>query len=229
MDGLVFKYRFMYEKVYPATFLGHLDIVRMFGRAVRRTSLPVCYSSGFTQRPIVSFGPPLPFGYSGLEELVDFRFESRLSPARVVEEMNAVLPDGVRLTCGALLDPHLKSISATVAAADHVVKLPIRPERAERAVAAFEAVPDFWIDIVKGKKKRCANLKEFIAKLGCAESLPELVKVNIRILFSSRGTVPAREAAAAVFGLSDEEKSSVEIARGRFYKSLDPPVALFIP
>jgi len=55
------------------------------------------------------------------------------------------------------------------------------------------------------------------------------VKADIRIRFLPRGTVPAREAAAAVFGLSDEEKSQLEIVRVRFFRSLDPPVALFIP
>ncbi|MDP8248012.1 MAG: TIGR03936 family radical SAM-associated protein [Candidatus Tritonobacter lacicola] len=224
-----FTYRFMYEKVDPATFLGHLDLVRAFGRAVRRSELPVCYSRGFTQRPLVSFGPPLPFGDSGMQELVDVRLEAWMSAAEAADAINAGLPGGVRITRWALLDAHEPSIGASAAAADHAIDLPIGRERAEEAMAALESAGEFWIDIIKGEKRKRKNLKDFVARLRIDDCRPGGVTANMRIRFLPRGTVPAREAAAAVFGLSDEEKSRLEIVRVRFFRSLDPTVALFIP
>lgn len=225
----VFTYRFMYGKVYPATLMGHLDVVRAFVRGARMSGLPVCYSKGYTPRPLVSFGQPLPFGDSGLEELVDVRFEARVSSGQAVEAINAGLPGGVRLTAGALIDPQAPSISAAAAAADHLVKIPISPERAAEAAEAFGSAGEFWVDIVKGERRKRRNLKEFVAKLECGEGDGGSAEASMIIRFLPRGTVPARESAVAIFGLGGEESSGVAVARGRFYKSLDPPVWLFIP
>ncbi len=52
--------RVEYEKVGRLRFLGHLDVVTTFDRALRRTELPVAYTEGFHPRAKLFFPQPLP-------------------------------------------------------------------------------------------------------------------------------------------------------------------------
>jgi len=52
-------------------FLSHLDNIRTIFRAVRRSEIPVTYSEGFNPHQKISFGPPLPVGYTSDAEYFD--------------------------------------------------------------------------------------------------------------------------------------------------------------
>ena len=52
-------------------FASHLDLVRAIYRAIRRSGLPVIYSTGFSPRYLVAFGPPLPVGVISESEYLD--------------------------------------------------------------------------------------------------------------------------------------------------------------
>lgn len=70
--GIRRSVRLRYAKMEDVRFTSHLDVVRMFDRAIRRSGLPVVYSAGFSPRPRFSFGPPLPVGMTSRAEYVDF-------------------------------------------------------------------------------------------------------------------------------------------------------------
>lgn len=52
-------------------FASHLDIVRAIYRTIKRSSLPVLHSAGFSPQYLVSFGPPLPVGVISESEYLD--------------------------------------------------------------------------------------------------------------------------------------------------------------
>ena len=54
-----FKYRIKYTKGPEVRFVSHLDLMRLFQRAVRRAGLPIGYSHGFNPHQLMSFGNPL--------------------------------------------------------------------------------------------------------------------------------------------------------------------------
>jgi hypothetical protein len=58
----------MYEKVGPARFISHLDLLRTFGRAARRAGLPLAFTQGFNPHPKITFAAPLAVGISGEAE-----------------------------------------------------------------------------------------------------------------------------------------------------------------
>ena len=78
-------------------FIGHLDMVRLWERALRRTDLPVAYSAGFNPRQKLSFGPPLPLGIVSECEMIDIFFEKWITPENVKEELNKTLPPGIEI------------------------------------------------------------------------------------------------------------------------------------
>lgn len=56
-------------------FIGHLDLMRYFQKAMRRADIPIKYSEGFSPHQIMSFGAPLSMGVSGLGEYMDIELK----------------------------------------------------------------------------------------------------------------------------------------------------------
>ena len=53
------RLRVKYGKHGAARFTGHLDLIRVFDRTLRRAGIPVAYSQGFSPHPKISFGMSL--------------------------------------------------------------------------------------------------------------------------------------------------------------------------
>ena len=52
-------------------FIGHLDIMRFFQKALRRADIPVAFSGGFSPHMIMSFANPLGVGLTSDGEYFD--------------------------------------------------------------------------------------------------------------------------------------------------------------
>ena len=52
-------------------FVGHLDTMRYFQKAIRRANLPVAFSGGYSPHMIMSFAAPLGVGTESLGEYFD--------------------------------------------------------------------------------------------------------------------------------------------------------------
>jgi radical SAM family uncharacterized protein/radical SAM-linked protein len=91
-----YRYRGRFTKVGRLRFLGHLDLMRLLLRGLRRAGLPLVYSAGFNPKPRVGFGPALAVGISSEAEYLDFETHTRVSPSELPERINRALPSGVR-------------------------------------------------------------------------------------------------------------------------------------
>ncbi|MDR3091509.1 MAG: TIGR03936 family radical SAM-associated protein [Clostridiales bacterium] len=112
------KYLFKYEKTGNARFIGHLDLLRAFGRAVSRAGLPIAYSEGFNPHRLVSFALPLPVGMSGLGEIAALRMAEPVEPRECAGALNACLPEGLRVLAGREMPREEKEPAALVRFAD---------------------------------------------------------------------------------------------------------------
>ena len=56
------KVRVKFSKEGPIKFIGHLDVMRYFQKAIRRAGIDIAYSAGFSPHPILSFAPLFPLG-----------------------------------------------------------------------------------------------------------------------------------------------------------------------
>ncbi|CDC13289.1 radical SAM-linked protein [Clostridium sp. CAG:413] len=96
--------RIWFEKRGLAIYTSHLDMNRCLTRAVRRANIPLWYTEGFN--PPESLNPPrnitcllpLPLGQEGRREPLDIRIEDDEMPfAEIVDRLNAVMPEGIRM------------------------------------------------------------------------------------------------------------------------------------
>ncbi|MFH0778217.1 MAG: TIGR03960 family B12-binding radical SAM protein [Candidatus Eisenbacteria bacterium] len=117
------KYRFHFEKKGKARFLSHLDTVRILTRALRASELPVALSAGYRQRPRVSFGPPLPLGFTSRCEYFDLEL-GRAPGEDPVAALNPLLPGGIRVLDWKRLQTRADSLSSACVLAKYEIEFP---------------------------------------------------------------------------------------------------------
>ena len=81
----------------PLAQISHLDIVRLFQRAVRRANLPVVLSQGYSPHYRIGFGNALKLGVESEVEKAVFKIEGWISPEQFKSRLNERLPEGVRI------------------------------------------------------------------------------------------------------------------------------------
>ena len=89
------KLRVYYSKQDQAKYFGHLEMVNVFLRALRRARLPVKFSEGFHPKAKISFDDPLPIGLESREECFTLTVTKTVKPSDLVRRLNAHLPAGL--------------------------------------------------------------------------------------------------------------------------------------
>lgn len=90
--------RVRYNKTGDARFVSHLDLVRSFGRAIRRAGLDVRYTEGFNPHIKINFLPPLSLGYESVCEAFDICMNDDTPDGEIAARLRAALPDILRVT-----------------------------------------------------------------------------------------------------------------------------------
>ena len=78
-------------------YISHLDIVRLFQRAVRRAELKVSISQGFTPHYRIGFSNALKLGVESEGEGAVFTMDGWIDPEEFKKKINEKLPEGVKI------------------------------------------------------------------------------------------------------------------------------------
>ena len=116
------KLRVKYSKQGPVRFLGHLDVMRYFQKALRRADAPVAYSEGFSPHQIMSFAAPLGVGLESNGEYMDIEVYSLTSCEDVKERINRASIPGIQVSAVCVLPENAGNAMASVAAASYTVR-----------------------------------------------------------------------------------------------------------
>jgi radical SAM family uncharacterized protein/radical SAM-linked protein len=94
------KWALDFSKTGEARFLGHLEMINVFVRALRRSGMPVKYSEGFHPKPRISFEDTLPVGMESTKERFFIYVDKNIDSTTILEALNLRLPPGlVILSC----------------------------------------------------------------------------------------------------------------------------------
>lgn len=131
--------RMKFKKHGCMKFIGHLDIMRYFQKAIRRADIDIAYSEGFSPHMIMSFAVPLGVGLTSEGEYVDLQVHSCASSKAAVDALNNVMVEGMEVVSFRVLPETVKNAMASVAAADYFVKFRegYAPENWEEKFHAF--------------------------------------------------------------------------------------------
>ncbi len=113
------KIRIKFRKYGVMKFVGHLDMMRFFQKAIRRSGIDICYSEGFSPHQMMSFAAPLGVGITSDGEYVDLEVHTTMSSAQAICALNAVMPDGMEITGYVRLPDNAKPAMSVVSAADY--------------------------------------------------------------------------------------------------------------
>ena len=116
------KVRIKFSKEGPVKFIGHLDIMRYFQKAIRRADIDIAYSMGFNPHQIMSFASPLSVGHESSGEYFDIELNSMTDTEDIKNRLNEVMTDGIKIIKVAALDEGEGNAMASVAAADYLVR-----------------------------------------------------------------------------------------------------------
>ncbi len=113
------KIRIKFRKYGVMRFIGHLDIMRYFQKAIRRAEIDICYSEGFSPHQIMSFAAPLGVGITSDGEYLDIEVNTTRSSAESIRALNETMVEGVEITGYVQLPERAKTAMSIVAAADY--------------------------------------------------------------------------------------------------------------
>ncbi len=135
------KIRVKFGKEGDLKFIGHLDVMHFFQKALRRAEIPICYSSGFSPHQIMSFALPLSLGATSEGEYMDIEVSESGPSKEMVERLNAQMAEGARVYSWRKLPEEAKNAMACIAAADYTVRFRqgYEPEDWEKFAGEFSS------------------------------------------------------------------------------------------
>ena len=88
------KYILKYGRDDRVKFISHLDFVRCFHRAVRRSKLNFEFSQGFNPHPVMTIAQPLPVAVTSECEYMKVGLVTELSEKEIAAELDKSMPPG---------------------------------------------------------------------------------------------------------------------------------------
>lgn len=192
--------RAKFSKGEPVKFISHLDLIRVFERALRRTDLPVAYSQGFNPRPRMSFGPPLSVGITSDAEWADFEMEQRITSEECRTSLNAVLPSGVEILEAGIVSPESKSLAALLTAARYEVEV-AGGEGLEEKIVAFLAQNEILVSRKTEDLTKVVDVRPSVIDLrplDFARGKPATAKLELLLSLGGKGSARPTEVVSAL-------------------------------
>lgn len=116
------KLRLKFSKNGPVKFIGHLDVMRYFQKAIRRADLDIRYSEGFSPHQLLSFAQPLSVGATSDGEYLDIVLNSMVSAEDVVNRLNEVMNEGIRILSARELSENEEKAMTLSYAARYIIR-----------------------------------------------------------------------------------------------------------
>lgn len=159
-----------FRKTDDARWLGHLDLMRVFERAVRMSRINVAYTQGFNPRPKMSVASALPLGATADAELLTLDMADWADPVDVVKRLNRALPDGISVVGAEMLPGNKKG--PVMVAGEFSVELELADESAadglEQAIDDLMAQPRIVREREAGGKRKVIDIRPGIESLRVA-------------------------------------------------------------
>ena len=116
------RLRIKFSKTGSMKFIGHLDVMCYFQKAIRRAEIDVAYSGGFSPHMLMSFAQPLGVGVASDGEYFDLDVNSCGSSREIVDRLNAQMVPEIQVLQAVKISEEKSAKGMTlVAAADYLV------------------------------------------------------------------------------------------------------------
>ena len=117
------KIRIKFKKSGSMKFIGHLDVMRYFQKALRRAEIDVLYSQGFNPHQLMSFASPLGVGLTSDGEYLDVMVGETTNSKDMMDRLNSTMVEGFEIIKVNQVINENKNAMSVVAAADYRISL----------------------------------------------------------------------------------------------------------
>ena len=194
------KVRFKFSKHGVLKYIGHLDLMRYFQKAFRRTDIEVLYSKGFSPHMIMSFAQPLGVGVESDGEYFDVEVADEEDISTMVIKLNEQMAEGVVILDVVKLPEKFTNAMASVAAADYELNFYKESPLSTALLDKYKAADA--VTFVKTTKtgEHIINVKEFVFDIALKDDATLFVKVDA----SSAGNLKPANLLEALLKLEDK-------------------------
>lgn len=191
------RVRVKFSKYGILKLIGHLDVMRFFQKAIRRSNLDIAYSKGFSPHQIMSFAAPLGIGITSDGEYMDIELLSYPSSKQeFLDCLNRQMTEGFLVTDAVILPdpkPNQKKETAMsqVVAADYKLSFKHKDAiRKEETPVSISQLKEYFLEFMKKeeisitkktkKSEQTLNLRPYIFTYGlCAEEFSKNSGVSL--------------------------------------------------
>ena len=171
-------------------FISHLDIIKLWHRALRRAGIELAYSEGFNPHPKISVAAPLALGVTSQAELMDIYTTGLISPHSFTTCIGRQLPPGIEIIQVYNIAATLPSLQAQVRYAEYVVEVKVEKgagyiTQALKSLLAKEKLP--W-QHQRDTGPRSYDLRALIDDLWLAGWSGSCGNIGMRLRCDSRGS-----------------------------------------
>ena len=177
------KARIKFRKNGVMKFIGHLDIMRYFQKAIRRAKIPIAFTIGYSPHMIMSFANPLGVGLTSDGEYFDIELTESIASKEAVRRLNEQMVDGMEIVSFVQIPDDKKSKGMSiVAGADYLssVKNGSLPEDLAEKLEAFYAQNEICVVKKTKKSEKEVDIRPMIYKLECRDG-----KIYMRVAAGS--------------------------------------------
>ncbi|YAI81454.1 MAG: TIGR03960 family B12-binding radical SAM protein [cyanobacterium endosymbiont of Rhopalodia sterrenbergii] len=189
------RIRVWFGKVGEMALVSHLDLVRLFNRAIHRGALPISCTGGYHPGPRVSIANALSLGITSDGEIVDFELTERIKLKEFFQILSAQLPSDIPIY--QVEEVPIKSLAATQLLDKAAYLITVKTHELvslvqwQNWIAQVNNCLDInWEKTTKSGKKIVVNLRDLLFSLSL-ESHNTDNSVTLRYLgsFCNDGTV----------------------------------------
>lgn len=140
------RLRVWFGKQGDMALVSHLDLIRLFDRAIRRAKLPVAFTGGYHPTPRICVAWALPLGATSSGEIVDFELTEFVEVDTFREKLTQVLPKEIPVYKVAQLDLKAPAATQQLDAAEYLLTVDSCPQ-------ATRWQWQEWIDTINNKSE----------------------------------------------------------------------------
>ncbi|GAB1540077.1 TIGR03960 family B12-binding radical SAM protein [Scytonema sp. NUACC21] len=169
------RWRVWFGKLGDMALVSHLDLLRLFDRALRRAGLPISFTGGFHPHPRISIASALPLGATSSGEIVDFDLTEPVEMESFQQRLAAVLPSNIPLYRLEQLDLKAPASAQVLEAAEYLLAVAYSggaatPVEWQSWIETIKAKDEIWWEhTTKSGKSQRVNLRDRLKELEVVE------------------------------------------------------------
>ena len=194
------RLRIRFRRGEELKYISHLDLLRLWHRALNRAGIRLAYSEGFNPHPRMSLAAPLALGVTSEAELMDIILEKWSSPHAFTAAVSRQLPEGIEILQTNNIAVTLPSLQSQVAFSEYRVEVATKKSReeVEEAIDSLLKLEQLPWQHQRDTGPRHYDLRKLIDDIWLGDWQTGSANINMKLRCDSNGSGRPEQVALAL-------------------------------